>query len=174
MKKHTTLKMTRIAGLLSLTIASGAGWCDEISNGRTVGYSLAVNQADRIIANHTKPMTWNELQAKAELEKKGLGSSWRFSTASILDGYGMAIVSIEQPKGTLETDFGKEAELVFSIQPCTEITTSMQANGVRCMQENPRPALTQTFRMKLAGGETATARFPHEVTMSISVIDQSQ
>lgn len=170
MKKTTNLILGFVGLCGALLFTSTSVFADQTIMGRPIGHTLSLAQENKILATSTQVVTWDEFQSRIEVQKKALGSSWRFSTATVLDGYGMAIISIEQPSGTLETEFGKETELVFTIQPCTKIEAATQSNGVRCFDNAAPTPITQTQKIKLDGGESVLARFPHNVELSFSVI----
>lgn len=135
-----------------------------------LGYSEMVTQGQARLYAGSSLKERSGVQSAAMLQAN-LQSTYTLTTTVILGGGNQALIRRHLPAGGFEENFGREAEMVFSIQPCNRFGSE---NGlVVCADESAPPPAVVSKRILLKGGQNVTVHFPGDVTWTYRVLEQA-
>lgn len=162
-----------VIGMVSLVLISGCAMSESGQHSpRYLGYRETVTQGGKLLAPPASQLTeQTRVAAAAELFSK---THSKQSMATVLQLAGPKQVLIRRTfiSGSFEENFGHEAEIAFSIQPCNRV--GREANGVPVCGDQPVAMPTViTRRITLVGGEKLAIQFPEGVEWTYQVLDQA-
>lgn len=166
--KHRAIALIAVAVVLSTTTA-----CSTIkTEPHYLGFKERITQGEKQLFAGSQLTVDEQVQTTARLAG-GKTSKQIMSTAILMDGYKRAIIRRELPTGSLEANWGREIDLVFSIQLCNQIVSSLQTLFIGCADQPASPLISVRKRITLTGSREVTVQFPENVVWTYQVLDQS-
>lgn len=136
---------------------------------RFLGYSEALYQGEKLLFSGDSLVEQERVAAAAALQANR-GVSFTMVTKVILPQGGQAIIRRQLPLSGYEESFGRETEMVFSIQLCNQLGN--ENGGVVCRDASAQPPTTISKRILMSGGQKVTVQFPHDIQWTYKVLDQ--
>ena len=158
------------SALVSLISGCATPSIARVSEPRFLGYSEVVRQSDRLLFSGAHLAQQSRFAATAEFQSLGSHRQLLVTTVQLKD-FRQAIIRRELPQGGLEGSFGKEAELIFSFQPCTNWAYE---NRIAVCTDQPAAAPVVVHqKAALTGGNKIVVHFPGDIEWTYEVLDQS-
>ena len=155
---------------LALLLSACASKQTEKPSTRYVGFSEALLLNDKTLHSGEQFLDYNTLVEKARMLEGHNTKSW-FSTTVPTPSGQIVIVRREFAVGSIETNFGKPAELIFSIQPCINIQNNPQ---IVCRDPVPASAMIVRKQIIVRGGESLVAHFANGMIWKYILLDQPE
>jgi hypothetical protein len=166
--KRRAIALIAVAVALSTTTA-----CSTIkTEPHYLGFKERITQGEKQLFAGSQLTVDEQVQTKARLSG-GKDSKQIMSSAILMDGYKRAIIRRELLAGSLEANWGREIDLVFSIQLCNQIVSSSQTSFIGCADQPASPPISVRKRITLIGSREVTVQFPENVVWTYQVLDQS-
>ncbi|MFZ6748499.1 hypothetical protein [Undibacterium sp. Ren11W] len=140
---------------------------------RYVGESDRITQDGKQIFGAGSVSEYQHFAQQAQMYKSALSHKSAMSTNILMNDRSSAIVTREYPVGSFETSFDKNAEVIFSFQPCSHI----QAEGynvLKCLDQPAQQAIVIRKNATLKGGQVVAVQFPNGLEWTYSVLDQPE
>jgi len=154
----------------SVVVAGCASTQTPHSTAKYLGYSELVTQGTARLYAGSSLKERNGVEAAAALQANRQ-STYTLTTTVILAGGQQALIRRHLPAGGFDESFGRETEMVFSIQPCNQFGSE---NGlVVCADRSAPPPAVISRRVLLKGGQEVTVQFPGDVTWTYQVLEQA-
>lgn len=137
---------------------------------RFLGYSEIVKQGDKKLFSGAHLVEQSRFAATAGVQSLGANRQLLVTTVHLKD-FRQAIIRRELPNGGFEGSFGKEAELIFSLQPCTHWT--YEDRIAVCADQPAAVPIVVHQKAVLTGGNKIVVQFPGDIEWTYEVLDQS-
>ena len=171
--KFSLPKMALVMAVVALSAcASAPASVQSKPPARYVGESDRITQDGKQVFGAGSLSEYERFVQQAQMYKTALSHKSAMSTKILMNDRSSAIVTREYPVGSFETSFDKNAEVIFSFQPCNHI----EAEGYNVLKCLDQPA-QQTIIIKnatLKGGQVVAVQFPNGIEWTYSVLDQAE
>jgi hypothetical protein len=137
---------------------------------RYLGYSEAVSQGETRLYAGGSLEEQGHVAAAAALQANHK-SSYVMTTTVLLAGRGNAIIRREFPVSGFQESFGRETEVLFSIQPCNRL--GVENGHIVCTDHSAEAPVVIPTRLLLRGGQKVAVQFPGNVVWTYQVLDQA-
>lgn len=170
MKNLNRKSGTVIVAVVASIITIG---CSTISTEpHYIGSKERITQGDKQLYAGAQLTESGQLRTIAELPADK-DSKQFLSTVILMDGYKQAIVRRELPAGGIKANWGREIDLVFSIQPCNQPAQPHPTSIIKCADQPASLPVLVRKKITLIGGREVTVQFPDGVLWTYQVLDQT-
>lgn len=159
-----------IIAAVIVSIVTGGCMTTQPGHPRYLGFSERVTQGGKQLYAGSNLTERDQVLATAEL-RGARQVKQTMETTILLAGFKQAIIQRELPSQGFESNFGRETDFVFSIQPCNQVVE--RNNLMECGDQSAPPPVSVRKKITLVGGQKVTVQFPDGIVWTYQVLDQA-
>lgn len=172
--KTSLLRIASAMAVIALSACASTPATVQVTpSARYVGESDRITQNGKQVFGASSLSEYERFTQQAQMFKTAISSKSAMSTSILMKDRSRAIVTREYPEGSFETSFDKNAEVVFSFQPCSHIE-ARGYNVLKCLDQPAQQAIVLRKNAMLKGGQSVVVQLPDGLEWTYSVLDQAE